>query len=310
MEGQATEAASQQDDLASLVDNSFVEIDDEVDEQEEVEASADEAEQNDELADEQAANVEPQRIKLKLKNEQGEEVEEEFSPEELASGILRDRDYRHKTMALAEKERQATQIVQQQVEQAHSRLQSDLEMNQQIVDTLIGAFGNDRLEVLKAQDQVAWAEAMERKASLESARQYLQQKAQALKQEQAKMLDMQRQEMARSTWQVLSTSGITQKDVGEAFAAHKKYYGDLGDIDYNNILDPVSVMTIRDAVAYRQLKDAKPEVTKRVQAAAPMPKAKAPTPNKDRQMKQVDAKFKSGRASLRDLGDFIHLHRS
>jgi hypothetical protein len=64
------------------------------------------------------------------------------------------------------------------------------------------------------------------------------------------------------------------------------------------------VQVMRDAVAYRALKAQKADVTKKVQAAPRLPTRQA-QPANERRDRELDAKFKSGKAKLNDLAAYL-----
>ena len=57
-------------------------------------------------------------------------------------------------------------------------------------------------------------------------------------------------------------------------------------------------------MAYRELKDKAPEVTKKAQNAPRLPNKQA-SAAQERQRKELDNRFKSGRAKLADLAAFL-----
>ena len=82
-----------------------------------------------------------------------------------------------------------------------------------------------------------------------------------------------------------------------------KSYG-YGPDEMSAINDSRLVMVLQDAVAYRALKDKAPEVTKKAQSAPRLPSRQA-TPAQERRQKELDNRFKSGRAKLADLAEFL-----
>lgn len=313
MSDQAIEAV--EPSLEDLIDQSLS-ANEPGEEVEESEDSGDEViddesiDDDDQSEQDEPTKVEPQAIKIKLKNETGEEVEEEFSPDELAASVMRHRDYTRKTQELSAREREAVQLVQERYAQTLSEGKQFVDEHLQIVEHALGMLSADKLDGLKERDFQSWAEAIDRRSALESAQRRLRESQSQLQKQQAEVFEQQRNEMARQTWQVLEGEGIGRSDIEKAFAAHAKYYGQFGKVSYDSILDPVSVMTIKDAVAYRALKEKSAQTTKQVQQQPKMPKGKAPTQRQTRRSKELDKKFASGKANVRDLASLIESMQS
>ena len=69
--------------------------------------------------------------------------------------------------------------------------------------------------------------------------------------------------------------------------------------------DAWSVLIMRDAAAYQELKDRSAAVTKKVQAAPKLPAARKSEPAADQRNQKLEKKFRTGNAGLKDLARFV-----
>ena len=112
-----------------------------------------------------------------------------------------------------------------------------------------------------------------------------------------------RTEMFQRSWAELQKDGIDREKLAKAYSVVSKAYGFSGD-ELAQVLDHRQVRVMLDALAYRQLKEQKTVVQKKVDAAPKLPQKATPTV-KDRKSQQLEGRFKGGRAKLNDLASYL-----
>ena len=98
-------------------------------------------------------------------------------------------------------------------------------------------------------------------------------------------LGIDRDRLAKAYQDVSKTYGFTQEELGQ-------------------VLDHRQVRVMLDALAYRQLKEQKPAVQKKVSEAPKLPNKANPTPQKRKDV-QLEKRFQGGRAKLNDLAAYL-----
>ena len=121
-------------------------------------------------------------------------------------------------------------------------------------------------------------------------------------QEQANAQAIEKQ--ARKTWEVLASEKIDKPKLAAIYQDVNKQYG-FSNEELSNVYDHRLVQMMRDATAYRALKAKAPEVTRKVNAAPPLPSRQA-TPAAERKQHAIEARFKGGRAKLSDLAAYLN----
>lgn len=307
MTDQANEAIDPMDAAAALIANSLDESDPPEDDEEQDAAPEDAGEESpDAEPEEESATEAPKEVtfagqKFDLPANTPPEVVEKVAE----IGKQLQGDYTRKTQELASREKQAAEIVQNELNQGRQHINQALQQAQAVIQAVGGFMDPAQLAQLAETDPAAWIQANARQQQLSAYLGQVQQQAQALEQ-QAKQAEAQRIEAAKQeAWQRLNTEGIDRKGLEKLWADAKQTFS-LTDERLSQVLDADSWLVLRDAIAYRQLKAQTPAVTKKVAEAPQLPKAKQPMPQEVRQ--KLDARkavTRKGGASMRDLAAFI-----
>lgn len=307
MTDQANEAIDPMDAAAALIANSLDESDPPEDDEEQDAAPEDAGEESEDAeTEEEGATEAPKEVvfagqKFDLPANTPPEVVEKVAE----IGKQLQGDYTRKTQELASREKQAAEIVQNELNQGRQHINQALQQAQAVIQAVGGFMDPAQLAQLAETDPAAWIQANARQQQLSAYLGQVQQQAQALEQ-QAKQAEAQRMEAAKQeAWQRLNAEGIDRKGLEKLWADARQTY-DLTDERLSAAVDADSWLVLRDAIAYRQLKAQTPAVTKKVAEAPQLPKAKQPMPQEVRQ--KLDARkavTRKGGASMRDLAAFI-----
>ena len=320
MDGQAQAPESGGlNDLVSFLDNPDEEPAEEIEaDQDPVDESAsdeitddatnddsDDSAESDEESDGEAAPVE--KITFKVKGEDGVEETVEATPEEIASSYMRQKDYTKKTQALAAREHEAVQFLTQKHDEIRQNYISQAELTRAAIVNMAGIRSESEMAELANSDPAAWVAENQRQRQIAA---YLNQLDQSIHSEkeqaalQAEIAEKTRKEQLFNTsWAELQKDGIDRPKLEGIYGNVIKNYGFTQE-ELATVLDHRMVKVMRDAVAYRTLKSQKADVTKKVQSAPRMPTRQA-QPTNERRDRELEAKFKSGKAKLNDLAAFL-----
>ena len=318
MDGQAVSAPESGglSDLASFLDQTEEESTEEIEAETADEPTGEEAdldseanddsdEPADDEADDEPAPVE--KITFKVKGEDGVEETVEATTEELASSYMRQKDYTRKTTALAARENEAVQFLTSKHEEIRQNYLSQAELTRSAIVNMAGLKSESEMAQLAQTDPAAWVAENQRQRQIGSYLNQLDQSIQGEKQQAAQQAEQAEQNrkaaLFSQTWAALQQEGIDKPKLENIYGGVIKNYG-FSQEELSTVLDHRMVQVMRDAVAYRALKAQKADVTKKVQAAPRMPTRQA-QPANERRDRDLDAKFKSGRAKLNDLAAFL-----
>lgn len=266
---------------------------------------SDEPEESDDEADAETAPVE--KVTFKVKGEDGVEETVEATHEELASSYMRQKDYTKKTQALATRENEAVQFLTQKHEEIRQNYLSQAELTRSAIVNMAGLKSESEMAQLANTDPAAWVAENQRQRQIGNYLNELDDSIQSEKQEAAQQAGSAEQnrksQLFNNTWAALQKEGIDRPKLESIYGAVTKSYGFSND-ELATVLDHRMVQVMRDAVAFRALKAQKADVTKKVQAAPRMPTRQA-QPANERRDRDLDAKFKSGKAKLNDLAAFL-----
>ena len=322
MDGHAENAPDSLSDLASFLgdtpdaespdedmehdesDDSTAEGDTE-DEESDGQEESDDEESDDEEAEDTPA---PERkLKVTVKGDDGTDQEIEVDEAEVVKGYQRQADYTRKTQELAQREHQAVEILKAKHDEFAQDYLSKAEASRAAIVQLAGLRGEDEMAQLAQSDPAAWVAENQRRQSIAAVLGQLDQQISAERQEierrQAEAMQQARSEMFQRTWAELQKDGIDREKLGKAYSDVSKAYGFSGD-ELAQVLDHRQVRVMLDALAYRQLKEQKAVVQKKVDAAPKLPQKATPTV-KDRKTQQLEGRFKGGRAKLGDLASYL-----
>ena len=266
---------------------------------------SDEPEESDDETDDEPAPVD--KVTFKVKGEDGVEETVEATHEELASSYMRQADYSRKTQALATRENDAVQFLAQKHEEIRQNYLSQAELTRSAIVNMAGLRSESEMAQLANTDPAAWVAENQRQRQIGNYLNQLDESIQGEKQQAAYQADNAEQnrkaQLFTSTWASLQKEGIDRPKLETIYGGVVKNYG-FSQEELASVLDYRMVQVMRDAVAFRALKAQKSEVTKKVQAAPRMPTHQA-QPANERRDRDLDAKFKSGRAKLNDLAAYL-----
>ena len=314
MSGQAESAPGNLDDLASFLEDKPLEASDEQEddatpqedsqeEPDEAESAVDESEA--EATEEEAEDQPSATFKVTVKGEDGADQTLDVDQEELIAGYQRQRDYTVKTQALAERERQAFEVVTQEIEKSRAHYMQQAQMAHMAVRELAGMRSDEEMAVLAQTDPSLWVQEQQRAAAVRTRLQQIQQGVQSEQAQAQQMQAQQRQQLFSKAWDVLQEKGIDKPKLAGIYQEASKRYG-FGEQEFANVYDPRIVLALRDAVAYRALHDKKPAVQQKAQAAPKLPATKQPVARSETKIKQLETRFaRKGGAKLDDLAAYL-----
>lgn len=314
MSGQAESAPGNLDDLASFLEDKPLEASDEQEddatpqedskeEPDEAESAVDESEA--EATEEEAEDQPSATFKVTVKGEDGADQTLDVDQKELIAGYQRQRDYTVKTQALAERERQAFEVVTQEIEKSRAHYMQQAQLAHMAVRELAGLRSDEEMAVLAQTDPSLWVQEQQRAAAVRTRLQQIQQGVQSEQAQAQQMQAHQRQQLFSKAWDVLQEKGIDKPKLAGIYQEASKRYG-FGEQEFANVYDPRIVLALRDAVAYRALHDKKPAVQQKAQAAPKLPATKQPVARSETKIKQLETRFaRKGGAKLDDLAAYL-----
>lgn len=314
MIGQAETAPGNLDDLASFLEDKPIDgpdeqeddanpQDDSQEDPDEAESAVDEseAEAEDEEAEDQPSAV----FKVTVKGEDGADQTLEVDQKELIAGYQRQRDYTVKTQALAERERQAFEVVTSEIEKSRNHYMQQAQLAHMAVRELAGLRSDEEMAVLAQTDPSLWVQEQQRAAAVRTRLQQIQHGVQSEQAQAQQMQAQQRQQLFSRAWDVLQEKGIDKPKLAGIYQEAAKRYG-FGEQEFGNVYDPRIVLALRDAVAYRALHDKKPAVQQKAQAAPKLPATKQPVARQEAKVRQLESRFtRKGGAKLDDLAAYL-----
>lgn len=314
MIGQAETAPGNLDDLASFLEDKPLEASDEQEddatphedsqeEPDEAESAVDESEA--EATEEEAEDQPSATFKVTVKGEDGADQTLDVDQKELIAGYQRQRDYTVKTQALAERERQAFEVVTQEIEKSRAHYMQQAQLAHMAVRELAGLRSDEEMAVLAQTDPSLWVQEQQRAAAVRTRLQQIQHGVQSEQAQAQQMQAQQRQQLFSRAWDVLQEKGIDKPKLAGIYQEAAKRYG-FGEQEFGNVYDPRIVLALRDAVAYRALHDKKPAVQQKAQAAPKLPATKQPVARQETKVRQLESRFtRKGGAKLDDLAAYL-----
>ena len=314
MIGQAETAPGNLDDLASFLEDKPIdgpdEQEDDANTQEDSQEDPDEAEsavdESEAEAEDEEAEDQPSAVfKVTVKGEDGADQTLEVDQKELIAGYQRQRDYTVKTQALAERERQAFEVVTSEIEKSRNHYMQQAQLAHMAVRELAGLRSDEEMAVLAQTDPSLWVQEQQRAAAVRTRLQQIQHGVQSEQAQAQQMQAQQRQQLFSKAWDVLQEKGIDKPKLAGIYQEAAKRYG-FGEQEFGNVYDPRIVLALRDAVAYRALHDKKPAVQQKAQAAPKLPATKQPVARQETKVRQLESRFtRKGGAKLDDLAAYL-----
>ena len=309
LNGQGDNAPETMDDLADfLVDNPEADESQEVEEaaiDEPLEDSDDSpAEDDDESLEDEAEQPSGRKFKVTVKGEDGADQTLEVDDKELIAGYQRHADYTRKTQELGNKEREITQVLAQKHEQVQSYYVQQAQMARAAVQQLAGLKSPDEMAVLAQTDPAAWVQEQQRERAVHGVLAQIEQGLQREKAQADQMQQQNRDAALKQAWTVLEAEGIDRPKLQTLYTKAADAYK-FAPEELASLMDPKAVLVLRDAMAYRDLKAKKAEVTKQAAKAPPLPAQRQTVPRNEQRMKTLNNRFSSGKAKLTDLAAFL-----
>lgn len=296
---------SEQEENEEISDESTAESDTDDEESDGQEESDDEESSEDEDAEETPA---PERkLKVTVKGDDGTEQELEVDESELVKGYQRQADYTRKTQELSQREHQAVEILKAKHDEFAQEYLTKAEASRAAIVQLAGLRSAEEMAQLAQTDPAAWVAENQRQQSIYGVLSQLDQQIaaerQAIEQRQQQQIQQARAEMFQRSWAELQKDGVDRDRLAKAYQDVSKVYGFTQE-ELGQVLDHRQVRVMLDALAYRQLKEQKPAVQKKVSEAPKLPSKANPTPQ-SRKNVQLEKRFQGGRAKLNDLAAYL-----
>lgn len=255
-----------------------------------------------------AENAEDQtsapKFKVTVKGEDGQDQQLEVDQKELIAGYQRQSDYTRKTQELAKRESDAFELVTSKIEEGRSHYLKQAQLAHAAVQQLAGIRSPEEMAQLSQTDPAAWVAEQQRMQAINGVMQQIEHGMQA-EMQRVQAQRVQQMDQARvKAWEVLDKEGIDKSKLAKIYEVTAKKYG-LTNAEFGNLYDPRYVLVLRDAAAYQALKDKQPAVKQKVADAPKLPPQKQTVPRAEQRTKQLETRFKSGRAKLDDLADWI-----
>lgn len=299
------ELESEQEENEEISDESTDEIDTDEEDTDGQEESDDEESSEDEDAEDTPA---PERkLKVTVKGDDGTEQEIEVDESELVKGYQRQADYTRKTQELSQREHQAVEILKAKHDEFAQEYLTKAEASRAAIVQLAGLRSAEEMAQLAQTDPAAWVAENQRQQSIYGVLSQLDQQIaaerQAIEQRQQQQIQQARAEMFQRSWAELQKDGVDRDKLAKAYQDVSKVYGFTQE-ELGQVLDHRQVRVMLDALAYRQLKEQKPAVQKKVSEAPKLPSKANPTPQ-SRKNVQLEKRFQGGRAKLNDLAAYL-----
>jgi uncharacterized membrane protein len=315
-DGQGGDAPETTDDLAKfLLDNP--DADQDPDNEDDAEASdepeqdnSDEpdedspAEDDDESSEDAKEQKSGLKFKVPVKGEDGAETSIEVDEKELIAGYQRHADYTRKTQQLAEKEREAFQVVTTEIEKGRNYYVQQAQQARAAVHQLAGLRSPQEMAALAQTDPALWVQEKQREQAIQGVLASIEQGMQHESQRVVQQTQQEQQQQISRAWGVLGQKGIDKPALAKILETMRTKY-DVPVERLNAVTDPTLVLIMRDAAAYQGLKDKKGEVTAKAKEAPRLPAQRQSVPKNEQANKRLNAKFSSGKAKLNDLAAWI-----
>lgn len=311
-DGQAPEAPGTLDDAAAfLMESGALDNDEPSDEDNSdvedapVEGTGPDEEEDPDSAEEEDDSPEPeqtsQRFKVTIKGEDGADETVEVDQQELIAGYQRQSRFTQLAQGLAERERQAAEVVQRNLNEGRNYYLQEAQKAQQAVIALAGIRSEAEMQQLAVTDPSAWVQERQRQEAIRGVIQQINAGMQTEQQRAQQEHAQQMQQVSQRAWQELSKDGIDRQKLEGIFNGFSKAYGmDMQSVA--NVYDPRVIRAMRDAVAYRALKD---KTTPAKAPAKGVQQGKKTVPQTTQKSKALQQRFTKGQAKLRDLASFI-----
>jgi hypothetical protein len=243
-------------------------------------------------------------FEIEYKTDNGKE-QKKLSLKELREGYLAKQDYHRNIQKVKAEQAEIAQKVQQAQLQAQQEYVQRIELHKQAVQKLAGVKTMQEIETLSREDPAAAQQEFLRLISVNQTMTALEaERQQAMAQHQQALQAAQHQAItkARETLEA-EIPGWNADLYNNVLGTVAKEYGFKNE-EVAPVVDARLIKVFHDAAKYRQLQQAKPEVSKRVVAIPKVVKpgsAEKPNPAKEATEKSFDRLKKTGKGE-----DFMH----
>lgn len=279
MSDQADSAVMSIADLAdSLIESEPEQL--ETEEEGQPQAAAEEAEEAPDEATEESQQEEPQepqRHRVKVKNEYGADEERDLTLEELAQGYMLQADYSRKTQGIPQ---QIQQQVAQHVQQYAEKQSADIAQMQQLMYQVLAPELNQLNYQMAESDPAEYLRLQAKQQQIGAVMQQLEQ-ARLQAENQAALAQREQQEQAiRHSIKYLNDniSGWDNSKYQQALEFGAKTYG-FSKQELETVVDGRAIHLLYDAMQFRNAQKQVPQQMKKVSAAPKVIKPAAPKPN-------------------------------
>src|SRR3990167_3385544 len=225
----------------------------------------------------EAAKEEARRYKLKYR---GEDIE--VDEKELQSGYLMHRDYTQKTQELAKEREELPAQLKAQVEPVIKQYQERLQLFEKAVwQALAPEVNNTDWNTLARDNPAEWAQRMQAVTNVNNILSGIKQEQERLTQASQESMRQNVQKQAKASVEVL------QRDIPDwsqetynAIRKNGEKYGFSAE-ELSQIADPRAIKVLYDAMKFRALQEARPEVAKKVEAVPKVMKPGSVPPKTD-----------------------------
>lgn len=248
-----------------------------------------------------------QKFKVPVKGEDGSDTEIEVDQKELIAGYQRHADYTRKTQELGTREREAHELVSRRLEEGRNHYMQEAQKAHAAIRTLAGLKSDAEMAQLAQTDQAAWVQERARAEAIKGVLSQIEQGMSLEHQQAQHQAQAVQQQEFQKAWGVLGQQGIDKPKLKSIFDGVGKAYG-VEEGRFANVTDPKVVLIMRDALAYRELKEKAAAVKKDVKSAPKLPAPRQNVPQKEQVSKRLDQKFRSGKAGVKDLARFLESH--
>lgn len=277
------------------------------DETEDPDQEPEEGEGEEEAADESASRTSGLKFKVPVKAEDGTDTTIEVDEKELIAGYQRHSRFTQLTQELSKREEQAYQVVQKKLDEGRQHYLHETQKVHMAIRTLAGLKSDEEMAALAQSDPNAWVAENARAQAIHGV---LRQIEEGIRSDAGKADQVQRetaQAEFHKAWGVLGKEGIDKPKLQAIFDGVHDAYG-VPKEKLAKVTDPALVLILRDAMKFRELDKKAAGIKKVVEKAPPVPAARQPVPQANRANKQLDTRFRSGKASTRDLGRWLELN--
>lgn len=263
---------------------------------------------NDDADEEPEDTPKPERkIPVTIKGDDGSDQTIEVAEDELVKGYTRQADYTRKTQELATRESQAFEFIKGKHEEIRNNYLMQAEAARSAIVQVAGIKSAQEMAQLANSDPAAWVQENQRIQHVSGIVSQLDQQIAAERERSQNEATQHRQQSMKAmydrAWSELSKDKIDKPALKKIYDGVAEGYG-FGHEELAEVFDPRLVRVFRDAAELKAIKAKAAQATKKVADAPSLPNKQA-TPRQERQTKQLNDRFRSGRAKLSDLAAYL-----